>query len=108
MSERSNDTVIAASLSIRGLVRGKGDVHIEGRLYGHLQIRGDLLIDHTGQVHGNIDANRVDINGIVNGDVMARASVSVGNRGYVRGDIHSPSVSMPSSGNHRGSKLPQD
>jgi len=62
--------VISSDLSIRGDLSGKGDVRIEGKVVGRIEV-GNLIIVEGGEVEGDIVAKTVAVAGLVRGSIKA-------------------------------------
>lgn len=78
-------SLMAADLNFIGDLISTGEVQIDGNVTG--DIRADtLIIGATGNINGEITANKVRIHGKTNGQINAK-SVSLAKTAYVLGDI---------------------
>ena len=77
-SETSDSTsVLGRGSRVRGRVSGDGDLRVEGQIEGDVTLSGELAIDETGSVTGDIDAASVSIAGVLQGNVTSRGAVMI-------------------------------
>ena len=76
---------IGADFTIEGLVNSAGDVELGGSIKGPVNVKV-LIIKEKGSVIGEINAERVEILGFVDGKVTAK-KITVGATGEVKGDL---------------------
>jgi cytoskeletal protein CcmA (bactofilin family) len=77
--------LVPAEISVNGLIRGDGDLHVDGVVHGDVKVRG-LCIGETGHVEGAITADSVEVRGRVVGTISAK-NVRLFGTAYVDGDI---------------------
>src|SRR5471030_2388464 len=63
-------SIVSADLTIRGNLMGKGDVQVEGKVFGRIEA-GYLVVAEGGEVEGDIVARAVAISGTVRGSIKA-------------------------------------
>ena len=90
----TNGSVLGRGTRVRGRVRGEGDLRVEGAIEGDVNVTGELLIDESADVQGNVEAAVVTISGTLTGDVTARGGVVVRSSAKVSGNLGSPEVSL--------------
>ena len=78
-------STIGADFTIEGLVNSAGDVELGGSIKGPVNVKV-LIIKEKGSVIGEINAERVEILGFVDGKVTAK-KITVGATGEVKGDL---------------------
>ena len=66
-SPSPEQTLIAASYTLKGSIRGPGMVDIEGRLEGDVDVQGRVTIHARASVQGEIKAEDLEIGGRVEG-----------------------------------------
>jgi len=76
---------IGADFTIEGLVNSAGEVELGGSIKGPVNVKV-LIIKEKGSVIGEINAERVDVLGFVDGKVTAK-KITVGATGEVKGDL---------------------
>jgi cytoskeletal protein CcmA (bactofilin family) len=80
--------VITSSLVIKGEIRGREDLYVDGEVQGSIQIaEGRVTIGPHGKISADVDAREVIVRGKVNGSVRGRERVEIGHTGEIRGDI---------------------
>jgi cytoskeletal protein CcmA (bactofilin family) len=78
-------SIISAGFAVKGDVDCDGDIQLDGRVEGTVRTKS-LTIGVTGEVRGEITADRVRIIGKVFGPIRAKA-VDLGRTAQVVGDI---------------------
>jgi cytoskeletal protein CcmA (bactofilin family) len=76
-------------ISFKDMLRVNG--HVGGKL---LSDKGTLIVDAAAIVDALIDVGVAVINGLVNGDVIARERVELGPSAIIHGNISTPALSM--------------
>jgi len=78
-------STIGADFTIEGLVNSAGEVELGGSIKGPVNVKV-LIIKEKGSVIGEINAEKVDVLGFVDGKVTAK-KITVGSTGEVKGDL---------------------
>jgi cytoskeletal protein CcmA (bactofilin family) len=80
--------VITSSLIIKGEIRGREDLYIDGEVQGTIQLsEGRVTVGPHGKITADVDAREVVVRGKVKGAVRGRERVEIGRTGEIRGDI---------------------
>ncbi|MBZ5698762.1 MAG: polymer-forming cytoskeletal protein [Acidobacteriia bacterium] len=80
--------VITSSLLIKGEIRGREDLYIDGEVQGTIHLTdGRVTVGPHGKVSADVDAREIVVRGKVKGALRGRERVEVGRTGEVRGDI---------------------
>ena len=85
-TDRTNTTIIAEGTSCIGELEVVGKLHIDGRLEGSVHAEGFVSVGTTGQVMGNIQADKIMISGTVEGNIVCN-SLEIMQSGDVKGEI---------------------
>ncbi|HYG82060.1 MAG TPA: polymer-forming cytoskeletal protein [Pyrinomonadaceae bacterium] len=78
-------TVLSGEAVFKGMLRVDG--HLTGRINSE---NGTLIVSSGGRVDANINVATAKINGVVNGDIVARERLEFGRTAQVYGDIQTP------------------
>ena len=78
-------STIGSDFTIEGMVNSAGDVDLAGSVKGPVNVKS-LVRKEKGSVIGEINAERVDVLGFVDGKVTAK-KITVGNTGEIKGDL---------------------
>lgn len=78
-------SIISGDMTIRGDLIGAGDLQIEGKVFGRIEV-GHLVVADGGVVEGDIIAKAVGISGALRGSIRA-GSVTLSASAKVQGDI---------------------
>lgn len=87
-------SVFGAGLVVEGEVRTKGDIQIEGRVEGNLEVDGQVSIAAPGSIKGDVVADRIVVAGKVDGSLEARDSTRLVSGAEVDADISSPRLEL--------------
>lgn len=90
---------------IRGSIRGDGDLEIEGRVEGVLDVDGDVTLGASARVRiedGDLAGRRVSIRGAVAGNVRGASAIVLEDGARVVGDLAAPSIGIRPGGLLRG------
>lgn len=84
---------IGTDIYIRGEVSGSRDIEVEGRVDGRIEIgQHDVRIGRQGEVHANVVARVVTVEGTVIGNIFAQQRAVLRPSGAVHGEVTSPEV----------------
>jgi cytoskeletal protein CcmA (bactofilin family) len=83
-------TLVDAQAQIEGKLTGK-DATIHGRVRGEIALTGKLLIGEDGKVHASVSAESVEVAGLLEGDVRARA-VTLRESARVKGRVEAQAL----------------
>jgi len=84
----------AQGTEITGEVKSAGDVRIDGKLKGNVNIKGRLVIGATGHVEGEIICANCDISGTVSGKITVSELLSLKSSANINGDIITKKISI--------------
>ena len=76
---------IAETMQLEGDLRSSGSVDVAGLVNGNLYV-SDVVITEAGSVRGSVEATNIEINGHVEGKIMADIVV-IGKNAVIKGDI---------------------
>jgi len=80
-------TVIGKDTSIKGELTFDGSARILGSVEGQIAAKGQLEIGDGGRCKAAIDADKIVIDGKVEGDVTARSSLQLNAKADLHGDL---------------------
>jgi cytoskeletal protein CcmA (bactofilin family) len=84
-----NGTVLTGETNFQAMLRVDG--HLTGRVTSE---NGTLIIGSTGRVDANIAVAAAQINGVVNGDIIATDKIELGRTARIGGNIQTPRLVM--------------
>jgi len=97
-SKERFDTIIGATTQIHGRLVLHDSVRIDGKVIGNIETAKDkdvtVAIGATGEVSGDISANRIVVAGRVEGNIYAAERVEVQKDSVVQGDISYASIAV--------------
>jgi cytoskeletal protein CcmA (bactofilin family) len=101
-ADRTDNTVIGASILISGKLTGDEDLTVRGRVEGEVNLTRTLIVEPSGIVKANVSVKNAIVSGVVVGNIAATESVELTQEGRMVGDIHSPRVIIVDGASFRG------
>ena len=94
---------VGQSIVIKGELRAKEDLTIEGQVDGKIQLdHGVLTIGPNGRVGAEVLAQVVNVMGKVKGSITGTETISIGKTATVDGDLVAPRVGIAEGASFRG------
>lgn len=82
---------VGGGTTLSGEAVFKGMLRVDGHLTGQIKSdEGTLIVSSGGRVDANVNVAVAKINGIINGDIVARERLELGRAAQVSGDIQTP------------------
>src|SRR5260370_39415086 len=94
--------VIGPSMTIKGEIRAREELLVEGEVEGLLESQSLLTVGPNGKVLGNIKARRVAIFGSVRGNVEVTEKIAIREQGSLIGDIKAAGISIEDGAYYKG------
>ena len=86
---------IGKSVVIKGELSGSEDLYIDGTVEGTIQLQGNnLVIGPNGQVHADVSAKVVVIQGKLEGNILASERAELRKSAVIVGDIVTQRIAM--------------
>jgi cytoskeletal protein CcmA (bactofilin family) len=95
--------VIGPSMTIKGEIRAREELLVEGEVEGQLESQSLLTVGPNGKVRGNIKARLVAIFGRVRGNVEVTEKIAIREQGSLIGDIKGAGISIDDGAYFKGS-----
>ena len=103
MSAPKQSAVIGPSMSIKGEIRAREELLVDGEVEGLLESQSLLTVGPNGKVRGNIKARQVAIFGSVRGNVEVTEKIAIREQGSLIGDIKGAGISIDDGSYFKGS-----
>jgi len=88
------ETIIGASVKVKGNFQGQGNIIVEGILEGSLKTKANLFIGEKAKVTANIEVTEAIINGEVQGNIKTKKYLAIGSNAKISGDIQYEEISI--------------
>lgn len=87
--QSSEESRIDASATVRGRVRGEGDLVVLGTVEGDISIGGSLTVGEGARIvtKGPVEAAEIEIAGALEAEVSAKGTVRIVRGGKLRGNV---------------------
>ena len=85
------DTVIGSNSETEGTFTSSGNVRMDGKFTGSLEIAGNILVGESADIHADINARNISIAGTVRGNVAGN-KVQLLRTGRIWGDINASAL----------------
>ncbi len=99
------ETIIGASIKVKGNFQGQGNIIIEGMLEGSLKTDANLFIGDRAKVVASIESKDSVINGEVRGNIKAHGYLALGGTAKIFGDIQYGELSVEKGASINGQLL---
>ena len=103
MSAPKQSATIGPSMTIKGEIRAREELLVEGEVEGQLESQSLLTVGPNGKVRGNIKAREVAIFGSVRGNVIVTEKIAIREQGSLIGDIKGAGISIDDGAYFKGS-----
>ena len=94
---------IGASMTIKGEIRAREDLLVDGEVEGALELHSSLTVGPNGKVKANIKAREVVVYGSVRGNVEVAEKIAIRDQGSLVGDIKAAGISIDDGAYFKGS-----
>lgn len=98
-----NLAIIGASVDIKGEIRSREELLIEGEVEGVVESASAVTIGPNGKVKANIKAKEVAVFGAVRGNVEVVEKIAIREKGSLIGDIKTAGISIDDGAYFKGS-----
>jgi cytoskeletal protein CcmA (bactofilin family) len=88
------ETVIGASIKVKGNFHGQGNIIIEGTLEGSLKTDASIFIGEKARVIASVEARDLIVNGEIKGNVNIKNYLSLGSTAKINGDVQYGELSI--------------
>ncbi|HJZ98720.1 MAG TPA: polymer-forming cytoskeletal protein [Candidatus Solibacter sp.] len=103
MSGPKQSAVIGPSMTIKGEIRAREELLVDGDVEGILESHSLITIGPNGKVRGNIKARQAAIFGSVRGNVEVTEKIAIRDQGSLIGDIKGAGISIDDGAYFKGS-----
>jgi len=87
MGQEDISGFLAEGTEIKGEIRFKDLLRVDGKVSGKIVSEGELVVGETGEVEAEVSVGTLSVSGKVNGTVHAGEKVEIHPKGRVHGDI---------------------
>ncbi len=95
ISTAEQKTIIGEHITIEGIIRGNGNLVIEGSVKGNIDLENhQLSVGPKGKVEAEINAGNVIVSGHVNGNIKALGRVQITRDADFSGEIKAKGISI--------------
>lgn len=88
------ETIIGASIKVKGNFQGQGNIIIEGSLEGSLRTDANIFISDRAKVVANVESKDAVVNGEVRGNIKAKSYLAIGGTAKIFGDVQYGEISI--------------
>ncbi|WP_372518958.1 bactofilin family protein [Candidatus Ruminimicrobiellum ovillum] len=99
------ETLIGNGTTFKGDITVSNSLRIDGVLIGNVKEAANVIVGETAQVKGNINANYVVIDGIVEGNITAGECIELLTKSKVTGDLTTSILSINEGAVFKGKSL---
>ena len=97
--KREPATYLSKAVHFEGVIRSKCNVHVDGQVKGRIEAPDSgITIGPGGKVEADLVADRVNVDGLVVGSVVALGRLKVQSTGGIQGDVRTSHLVMQEGG----------
>jgi len=85
-------SILSSGVNIDGKLTSNGNVRIDGKIIGDVDIKGNLTLGTSSSINGEIKAKNVTISGKVEGTLKVDNKLTLESTATVKGDIFAKSL----------------
>ena len=82
----SGRSYVGETLQLEGDLRTSGNIDIAGLINGNIYV-SEVTVTETGSVRGTVEASKVEINGHIQGKIIAD-TIIIGRSAVIKGDVY--------------------
>lgn len=90
--ENAADTIIGINVTLKGNLKNKGSIQINGVIEGEVKSDENINVGETAKVKGPVVAKTIEVSGEVKGLIEATEKLEINPTGKVIGDINAKSL----------------
>ena len=87
ISEESKTSTIAVGVEIVGEIKANGNIRVDGKIKGNLELTGKLVMVETGIIEGDVICKNASIAGKFDGKISVEETLVLQETACVHGDI---------------------
>ncbi len=95
-------THISEQISFQGDIVGNSNVRIAGKVKGSISIQGDLVIEKSGNVEGEIQAKSAVIAGTIQGNIQCHEKLTLEQTSVLNGNIQTKQLIIENGAHFQG------
>lgn len=94
-SPKEETTVIGEQVVVEGKISGVGNLIIDGKMKGNVELEGkNLTVGPKGRMEGEIVVKDAVVQGCMQGNIIARGTVCISRQADFRGEIKAKNISI--------------
>ena len=86
------NTVIGSSIVIEGEINSSEAIVVQGTVKGKVETNQAMFVENSAVVEADVNAESVEISGVVTGNIEAQARVEIKADGKMVGNVKSPRI----------------
>lgn len=95
-------THISEQISIQGDITGNSNVRVAGKVKGSIIIQGDLVIEKSGRIEGEIQAKSATVAGSIQGNIQCSEKLTLEQSSRLVGNIHTKQLIIENGAHFQG------
>ena len=88
------ETIIGASVRVKGNFHGDGNIIIEGEVEGSVKTKSFLLVGKTAKISADITAKDARVGGKVSGNIKVQGYLEIESSARINGDVNAKELSI--------------
>ena len=101
------DTLIGPTASLAADIVVEGNIRIDGRLDGHIDCKGQVIIGETGIIKGTVNCSTMIVYGKMKGNIKCQGLVELMETAELRGDVDMRAIAIKEGALFEGKSMMQ-
>ena len=80
-------SILSSGVKIEGKIFCEGNVRIDGKVMGDVNVNGNLTLGETSEVQGEAKGNTVTLSGKLEGTIRASEKLILDSKAHLKGDL---------------------
>ncbi len=85
---------LAQGTEVKGDIKSAGDLRIDGKLIGTIDLKGKLVVGSTGVIEGEIHCANCDVQGKISGKLSVVEQLTLKSSALIQGDVKTKKLSI--------------
>ncbi len=102
LDQPESETVIAPGVKVEGEVASKGNISVEGEVYGSIKTDQHLRIGRGAKIFANVKAQSAFVSGVVSGNIKIKDRLELTDTATIIGDVETKTIIIAEGGTIHG------
>ncbi len=102
VDQPESETIIAPGVKVEGEVASKGNINVEGEVYGSIKTDQHLRVGRGAKIFANIKAQSAFVSGTIAGNIKIKDRLELTDSATIIGDVETKTIIVAEGGTIHG------